>query len=65
MYYTSFLVATRYGLVPVRPELVYIMFGRSVSRAGLGDVVVVVANVAVVVASLDPASELLFIDLYI
>ena len=58
------MVNSRYGLVPVRPELVYIMFGRSVSRAGLGDVVVV-ANVAVVVASLDPASELLFIDLYI
>ena len=59
------MVNSRYGLVPLRPELVYIMFGRSVSRAGLGDVVVVVAHVAVVVASLDPASELLFIDLYI
>ena len=44
------MVATRYGLVPVRPELVYIMFGRSVTRPGLADVVDVVAHIAVVVA---------------
>ena len=60
---TPMTVNSRYGLVPLRPELVYIMFGRSVTRPGLADVVV--AHVAVVVASLDPASELLFIDLYI
>ena len=58
-------VNPRYGLVLVRPEIVYIIFGRSVTRPGLADVVIVVAHVAVVVASLDPASELLFIDLYI
>ena len=43
-------VNPRYGLVLVRPEIVYIIFGRSVTRPGLADVVDVVAHIAVVVA---------------
>ena len=58
------MVNSRYGLVPVRPELVYIMFGRSVTRPGLGDVVVVVAHVAVVVAQTQPGPAILQIIFY-
>ena len=42
-------IAQHYGLVPLGPEICLHQFRSTVSRSGLQDVVVVVANVAAVV----------------